>query len=549
MAFGRTSMRRRRRAWTALPCGARRFADRPVRRRLEAILHPHDPQRSRRAVHRPIDRRPTLSWWCRCWSRPVSPQERLTRVAVVDCDEETQVAAPWRAAAWRANRCARIMATQATRAAAPGGRRRRDRQRRRLGGTAGRRSQRLHREYVAARRKRWNTTDRPLLRLSLPVDCFRIPHNECRTGGVITYEYPLNERIRTLLRLEDLFDKVGHFLPRRRRPEHHVVLVTLFEILEVAGRADLKFDLVQELERQRQILLSFRNNPEISEDALSGALYEIEQASAALLAMPGKIGHYLRENEWLMSIKSRAGIPGGVCEFDLPSYHYWLHRDPALRQRRPRRLDERRCCRSATAWRSSCACCAPAAGPSTYRRRAVAFQMMLVGRSATGPPAHHAQASLHPGNQRQQIRAEHPLHRHRTATCGRGKAKRTCTSNWRSAVFDRWCHRACACCAVSDGDEGGHERIGFEALQIFRRWQLGTVPHGIDHAQEAERRITAGAKLVPRKRGNVDEVVGAHIMDPIGYQKPSCTPLNHHRMGMFVPFQRGIAVGLDLEIS
>jgi cell division protein ZapD len=111
-----------------------------------------------------------------------------------------------------------------------------------------------------------------------------------------------------------------------------VALVTLFEIHEVAGRADLKFDLVQELERQRQILLSFRNNPEISEDALSGALYEIEQASAALLAMQGKIGSYLKENEWLMSIKNRAGIPGGVCEFDLPSYHYWLNRDPALRQ-------------------------------------------------------------------------------------------------------------------------------------------------------------------------------------------------------------------------
>jgi cell division protein ZapD len=149
---------------------------------------------------------------------------------------------------------------------------------------------------------------------------------------VITYEYPLNERFRTLLRLEDLFDKVGHFLRSEGAQEHHVVLVTLFEILEVAGRADLKVDLVQELERQRQVLLSFRNNPEISEEALSGALYEIEQASAALLGMAGKIGHYLRENEWLMSIKSRAGIPGGVCEFDVPSYHYWLNRDAVARQ-------------------------------------------------------------------------------------------------------------------------------------------------------------------------------------------------------------------------
>ena len=156
------------------------------------------------------------------------------------------------------------------------------------------------------------------------------PHSGAR---VITYEYPLNERIRTLLRLEGLFDKIAHFVRATGSLEHHVALVTLFEILEVASRADLKVDLVQELERQRQILLSFRNNPQISEEALSGALYEIEQASASLLAMAGKTGQYLRENEWLMNIRSRAAIPGGACEFDLPSYHHWLNRDVELRRR------------------------------------------------------------------------------------------------------------------------------------------------------------------------------------------------------------------------
>ena len=105
-----------------------------------------------------------------------------------------------------------------------------------------------------------------------------------------------------------------------------MALLTLFEILEVAGRADLKSDLLQELERQKQVLLSFRNNPDISEEALSGVLRDIEQAAAALFSMTGRIGQYLRENEWLMSIKQRTGIPGGACEFDLPSYHYWLHR-------------------------------------------------------------------------------------------------------------------------------------------------------------------------------------------------------------------------------
>ena len=68
---------------------------------------------------------------------------------------------------------------------------------------------------------------------------------------MITYEYPFNERIRTLLRLEDLFEKAAHFIQQPGRREHHVVLLSMFEILEVAGRADLKMDLIQELERQR----------------------------------------------------------------------------------------------------------------------------------------------------------------------------------------------------------------------------------------------------------------------------------------------------------
>lgn len=148
---------------------------------------------------------------------------------------------------------------------------------------------------------------------------------------MITYEYPLNERIRTLLRLEDLFERANHFVAEVDSRAHHAALMTLFEILEVAGRAELKSDLLQELERQKQILLGFRNNPQIAEGVLQQVISDIEHSSAALFAMTGKIGQYLRENDWLMSIKQRSGIPGGVCEFDLPSYHFWLHREGTRR--------------------------------------------------------------------------------------------------------------------------------------------------------------------------------------------------------------------------
>lgn len=149
---------------------------------------------------------------------------------------------------------------------------------------------------------------------------------------MISYEYPLTERIRTLLRLEDLFDRAVHFAARAEALEHHVSLISLFEILEVASRADLKSDLLQELERQRQLLETLRGNPAIAEDALAEVLRDIDTTARGLLDMSGKIGQHLRDNEWLMAIKQRTSIPGGVCEFDLPSYHYWLHLDPALRR-------------------------------------------------------------------------------------------------------------------------------------------------------------------------------------------------------------------------
>jgi cell division protein ZapD len=149
---------------------------------------------------------------------------------------------------------------------------------------------------------------------------------------VITYEYPLNERVRTLLRLEDLYERVTYFLQRDSAHEHHACLTGMFEIVEVASRADLKSDLLQELDRQRTFLEALRNNPAISEDKLEGVLKEIESAFATLHATSGKTGQSLRENEWLMAIKQRAAIPGGTSEFDLPSYHAWLHQPTARRR-------------------------------------------------------------------------------------------------------------------------------------------------------------------------------------------------------------------------
>ena len=126
-----------------------------------------------------------------------------------------------------------------------------------------------------------------------------------------------------MLRLEDLYEKFRFFVQQDHPLQHHVALATIYEMLEVTGRADLKSDLLQELERQKQMLIGFKTNPHVEVSRLDQVLSDIELTSSALIGLQGRTGQHIRENEWLMSIRGRTIIPGGACEFDLPSYHAW----------------------------------------------------------------------------------------------------------------------------------------------------------------------------------------------------------------------------------
>jgi cell division protein ZapD len=151
--------------------------------------------------------------------------------------------------------------------------------------------------------------------------------------ALVLYEYPFNESIRTMLRLEHLFDRLGQLMARETPLDHHFALVTIFEIMDVASRADLKSDLLKELERHKAQLNSYRGNPAIAESALDEVIARIDHAFQGLNQLQGKAGHTLTSNEWLMSIRSRISIPGGTCEFDLPAYYTWQQLLPVRRRK------------------------------------------------------------------------------------------------------------------------------------------------------------------------------------------------------------------------
>jgi cell division protein ZapD len=140
----------------------------------------------------------------------------------------------------------------------------------------------------------------------------------------IVYEHPLNERVRTFLRLESLFTQAAHHVKRGSEWDSRATLNCILEILSIFGNANLKSEVLKELERHSIGLKRLEHNPEIDGNRLTGLLDLIGSHIDSLHRINGQIGSELKSSEFLISIRQRSGIPGGTCDFDLPAFHYWL---------------------------------------------------------------------------------------------------------------------------------------------------------------------------------------------------------------------------------
>ena len=149
----------------------------------------------------------------------------------------------------------------------------------------------------------------------------------------ITYEQPLNERIRAFLRLEFLFAQSAQHLRDDSQWGSRCTLASLLDILSIFGRTDLKTEVLKELERHSSTLNKLKRNPGVDSGRLEQILANLEKLGAQLHKIGGPVGADLKENEFLSSIQQRTAIPGGTCDFDLPSYHFWLQQPAQKRTR------------------------------------------------------------------------------------------------------------------------------------------------------------------------------------------------------------------------
>lgn len=140
----------------------------------------------------------------------------------------------------------------------------------------------------------------------------------------IFYEQPLNERVRTFLRLEYLFKQAAHHVKRSSEWDSRATLTCILEILSIFGNTNLKSEVLKELERHAVSMKRLQATPGIDQRQLSSLLDAIKDRMDRLHGINGQIASELKNSEFLTSVRQRSAIPGGTCDFDLPAYHYWL---------------------------------------------------------------------------------------------------------------------------------------------------------------------------------------------------------------------------------
>ena len=144
------------------------------------------------------------------------------------------------------------------------------------------------------------------------------------TTEYISYEFPLNERMRVFMRLEQLFLQLDHFLLGTSIWDKRATVNTLVDILQVFGRHDLKAEMLKELKRHSNRLNRLSSHKGVDTTRLLNILSELNEASKKLYATSGKIDLASMKSNLFETITQRNSIPGGTCSFDLPAYHYWL---------------------------------------------------------------------------------------------------------------------------------------------------------------------------------------------------------------------------------
>ena len=138
------------------------------------------------------------------------------------------------------------------------------------------------------------------------------------------YEQPLNERVRSFLRMEKLFQEYNFHVDQGSDWNNRVAIDCILQILAYTTRSDVKLEVLKELERQHSRLERLAKRPQIDKTQLSSVLENIQKHVAELQSISGQIGQETKNVELLTAIAQKNSVPGSICDFDLPTLKHWL---------------------------------------------------------------------------------------------------------------------------------------------------------------------------------------------------------------------------------
>ena len=150
---------------------------------------------------------------------------------------------------------------------------------------------------------------------------------------LLVFEQPLNERMRTFLRLDFLYNQALYHNEMASQWGSRAAMSSLIDILAITTRGDVRSDVLKELESQLTTLNEFQSKPGVDAQRLKSLLANLTRLRTDLLSAGSAFLQPLRDSEFLNAIKHRIAIPGATCEFDLPDYYFWLTQPDEARMR------------------------------------------------------------------------------------------------------------------------------------------------------------------------------------------------------------------------
>ncbi len=155
---------------------------------------------------------------------------------------------------------------------------------------------------------------------------------ELTETNFITYEYPMNEKIRSWLRLETLLSQIFELSNITSYSSGIAFFRSVSELIEILDRGEVRSDLIKELEKHRSRLSTWAESPNVDNELITSLLNDLS-AKITHLMSAARFGHQLRTDKIISMVRQRLSIPGGCCSFDLPTLQLWLNIQQSERDR------------------------------------------------------------------------------------------------------------------------------------------------------------------------------------------------------------------------